>query len=151
MKLKDLVGSGDKIMLFTLPFIAAGLAANILVPSAFSVGGPTGYLKVASIVVLVPGVAVWFWSVALILTRTSRGKLITTGPYALFKHPLYTGVSLLVLPWVGFLLNTWLGALVGVALYTASRIFSGREEASLSKTFGSAWASYLKTVMVPWL
>lgn len=33
------------------------------------------------------------------------------------KHPLYTAVALLVLPWLGFLLNTWLGALVGVVPY----------------------------------
>ena len=32
------------------------------------------------------------------------------------KHPLYTIVALLVLPWIGFLLNTWLGALIGSPL-----------------------------------
>jgi protein-S-isoprenylcysteine O-methyltransferase Ste14 len=151
MKLKNLVGSGDKIMLFTLPFLAAGLTANILEPSAFSVGGPPAYLKFASVAVLVPGVAMWLWSVVLILTKTSRGKLITTGPFSLVKHPLYTGVSLLVLPWAGFLLNSWLGALLGIAVYTGSRIFSGKEEAALSEAFGPAWNLYLEKVKIPWL
>jgi protein-S-isoprenylcysteine O-methyltransferase Ste14 len=32
------------------------------------------------------------------------------------KHPLYTSVALLVLPWIGFLLDTSVGALIGVAL-----------------------------------
>jgi protein-S-isoprenylcysteine O-methyltransferase Ste14 len=151
MKLKNLVGSGDKIMLFTLPFLAAGLTANILEPSAFSVGGPPAYLKFASVAVLVPGVAMWLCSVVLILTKTSRGKLITTGPFSLVKHPLYTGVSLLVLPWAGFLLNSWLGALLGIAVYTGSRIFSGKEEAALSEAFGPAWNLYLEKVKIPWL
>jgi protein-S-isoprenylcysteine O-methyltransferase Ste14 len=32
------------------------------------------------------------------------------------KHPLYTGVAFLVLPWLGFLFNSWLGAAIGVIL-----------------------------------
>lgn len=51
------------------------------------------------------------WPVYLILTKMPRRDLITTGPYALVQHPLYTGVALLVLPCVGFLCNSWLGAL----------------------------------------
>jgi protein-S-isoprenylcysteine O-methyltransferase Ste14 len=69
----------------------------------------------------------------------------------LVKHPLYTAVALLVLPWVGFLLNTWLGALIGIVLYIGSRIFAPREEASLSKTFGAKWDEYARTVRMPWL
>jgi Isoprenylcysteine carboxyl methyltransferase (ICMT) family. len=47
---------------------------------------------------LIPGVTIWIWSVVLILTKVPRGELITSGPYALVKHPIYTGVALLVLP-----------------------------------------------------
>jgi protein-S-isoprenylcysteine O-methyltransferase Ste14 len=62
------------------------------------------------------------------------------------KHPLYAAVALLVLPWLGFLLNTWLGALIGVALYVASRRFAPAEEAELSRTFGDAWQDYSHNV-----
>ena len=58
------------------------------------------------------------------------------------KHPLYTGVALLVLPWIGFLFNTWLGVLIGIILYIGSRIFSPEEEEILSKTFGTTWDEY---------
>ncbi len=134
MKLKTLVGSGDKIGLFTLPFLAVGLALNILYPEWFDVGGPANSLQLLSIIFLIPGIIIWVWSVALILAKVPHGELITTGPYALVKHPLYTGVSLLVLPWVGFLLNTWLGLLIGVVLYIGSRIYAPQEERQLSKT-----------------
>jgi protein-S-isoprenylcysteine O-methyltransferase Ste14 len=89
--------------------------------------------------------------VALILRKVPRGELITNGPYAIVKHPLYTGVALLVLPWVGFLFNTWLGAVIGIILYIGSRIFAPAEEAALSKTFGVAWDEYCNTVKIPWL
>jgi len=151
MKLKVLVGSGDKIGLLTLPFLIIGLILNILHPSLFSVGGPSIVLKVISIIILIPGITIWIWSIVLILTKAPREELITNGPYALVKHPLYTGVALLVLPWIGFLLNTWLGVLIGIVLYIGSRIFSPEEEKILSKTFGAAWDEYGNKVKIPWL
>jgi protein-S-isoprenylcysteine O-methyltransferase Ste14 len=151
MKLKVLVGSGDKVMLFTLPFLIIGLILNILFPSFFSVGGPAVGLKVVSILILIPGVTIWLWSVVLVLTKVPKGELITNGPYSLVKHPLYTAVALLVLPWLGFLLNTWLGVLIGIIMYLASRRFSPEEEELLSKAFGTAWDEYCNQVEIPWL
>jgi len=151
MKLKILVGSGRKIGLFTLPFLAAGVTLNVLFPKFFGVGGPTDTLRWVSAAILVPGVVIWIWSVVLILVKVPRHELITTGPYALVLHPLYTGVALLVLPWVGFLLNTWLGLLTGLVVYIGSRIWSPEEEKILAKIFGESWDQYRKKVLLPWL
>jgi protein-S-isoprenylcysteine O-methyltransferase Ste14 len=151
VQLKYLVGSGDTIGLFVLPAIVIGLILNVLFPSLFAVGGPSTVLAVISYVALVPGVIIWIWSVVLIVTRVPKRQRITEGPYSLVKHPLYTGVAFLVLPWFGFLLNSWLGVLIGLALYVASRLYSPREEAALSETFGSAWDEYCNKVKIPWL
>jgi protein-S-isoprenylcysteine O-methyltransferase Ste14 len=150
-KLKTLVGRGDRIGLFTLPFLIVGLILNRVFPALFDVGGPPVVLKVFSVIMLLLGLTIWIWSVVLILTKVPRQELITTGPYALVKHPLYTGVALLVLPWLGFLFNTWLGLLIGIVLYIGSRIFSPEEETLLSKTFGTAWDEYCHQVKIPWL
>ena len=151
MKLKALVGSGDKIGLFTLPFLILGLILNRKKPSFFRVGGPPIFLKVISLLMLIPGLTIWIWSVILIVTKVPQRKLITNGPYSLVKHPLYTAVAFLVLPWIGFLLNTWLGAVIGIILYMGSRLFSPEEEELLSKTFGPTWDEYCKKVKIPWL
>jgi protein-S-isoprenylcysteine O-methyltransferase Ste14 len=151
MKLKELVGSGDKIGLLTLPFLIIGLILNIWFPSFFNVGGPSIVLKVISIIILIPGVTIWIWSVVLILTKVPKKELITNGPYSLVKHPLYTGVAFLVLPWIGFLFNTWLGVLIGILLYIGSRLFSPEEEEKLSKAFGTVWDEYCNKVKIPWL
>ena len=151
MKLKVLVGSGDKIGLFTLPFLLLGVMLNMLFPSFFSVGGPPMVLIVIALLMLLAGVTIWIWSVMLIVTNVPQKKLITHGPYSLVKHPLYTGVAFLVLPWVGLLLNTWLGVLLGITLYIGSRLFAPEEEELLSKTFGTAWEEYRKQVKILWL
>ncbi len=151
IKLRALLGSGEKIVLATLPALIAGIAANAIERSVFAVGGPPEALRLSSIVLLSVGVAIWAWSALLILTRVPRGELITTGPFAVIKHPIYTSVALLVLPWLGLLLNTWLGAAIGLIVYTASRRYAPEEEANLARTFGGAWDHYRETVKLPWL
>lgn len=151
MKLEALVGSGKRIGLLTVPFLIIGVILNALIPSFFNVGGPSFALEVISISVLIPGVTIWIWSVVLILTKVPKKELIVEGPYSLVKHPLYTGVALLVLPWAGFLLNTWLGAALGIVVYIGSRVFSPEEEETLSKTFGAGWDEYCNRVRIHWL
>lgn len=135
LRLRALIGCGDRIGAFVLPFALAGVAPNIAFPEEFSAGGPPPWLQAASAFVFVVGV-VWAWSVLLILTKVRAGEPVTTGPYLLVKHPVYTSVALLVLPWLGLVLNTWLGVLIGVALYGASGLFAPAEEADLAGRFG---------------
>jgi len=150
-RLETLVGSGDRIGLFALPFLVVGSVLNVLYPEPFRVGGPPSAVKLASACVLALGVLIWAWSVVLILVRVPRHELITTGPYAWVKHPLYTAVSLLVLPSAGLLFDSWLGIAVGIALYVGSRLFAPDEEQMLAATFGAAWDDYEKRVKIPWL
>lgn len=151
MTLKELVGSGDKIVLATLPVVIVGVILNIAFPSVFEVGGPSDALRTVSVAVLIPGVTIWLWSAVLIMRKVPRGELITTGPFAWAKHPIYTSVALLVLPWAGFLLDTWLGAALGVVLYAASRRYAPAEEAELAERFDTAWDEYARSVKIPWL
>lgn len=150
-RVAKLVGSGDRIGLFVLPFLVVGVLLHVRFPDVFAVGGPPAVLAVLSTIALVPGVTVWAWSVVLILKHVPRDELITSGPYAWVKHPLYTAVALLVLPWAGFLLDTWLGAVLGLALYAGSRLFAPAEEAALARTFGDRWEEYRSRVRLPWL
>jgi protein-S-isoprenylcysteine O-methyltransferase Ste14 len=149
--LKMLVGSGDKIGRFLLPFLVVGVTANVLWPSVFSVGGPSATVAAIAWAVLGVGVVIWLWSVVLILTKVPRRELITTGPFALMKHPLYTGVGLLVIPAVGVLLDTWLGIALGGLLYLAARRYAPEEERGLAETFGAEWDAYADSVLLPWL
>lgn len=151
MKLGVLIGSGHRIGLLVLPFLAVGLGANILRPAWFRVGGPPAPLAALAWAVLAAGVAVWAWSAYLVATRVPRGELITGGPFAAVKHPLYTGVALLVLPWAGFLCDSWLGVAIGGLFYLGRWLYASREEQALAARFGEAWQAYARSVWLPWL
>ena len=150
MKLKVLVGAGDRVMGLTLPFIVVGVIANILWPSWFRMGaGSTG--AIIGIVLVVIGVPLWLTSVAQVIVNVPKGRLITTGPFALMPHPLYTSVALLVFPGCGLLIDTWLGIALGAILYVSSRIFSPGEEKILTGIFPAEYPAYRKRVLLPWL
>ncbi len=150
MKLKILVGAGHKVMGLFMPFAVAGIVLNVIFPAWFTMGLGRGGL-ITGVVMLLVGVPLWLTSVAQILIFVPRGRLITTGPYAIMLHPLYTSVGLLVIPAVGLLLDTWLGFALGAVLYVSSRIFSPEEEKVLEKIFPKEYAEYRKKVFLPWL
>ena len=150
MKLKALVGAGDRVMGLILPFIVVGVAANIIWPAVFRMASSMGGL-IAGIVLLVIWVPLWLTSVVQILVYVPRKTLITNGPFRLMLHPLYTTVALLVFPGVGLVLDTWLGFALGAVLYVSSRIFSPSEEKLLAKYFPKEYPAYRGKVLLPWL
>lgn len=147
-QIKLLVGAGDRIMLYTLPFAVLGIVANVLWPAAFHVGTvgiPIG------VVLLALGVPMWIGSAVQILVYVPKGKLITTGPFAILIHPLYTSVALLVIPGVGMVFGSWVGFAIGLALYLSSRRFAPAEERDLAAQFPDEYPAYKKRVLLPWL
>jgi protein-S-isoprenylcysteine O-methyltransferase Ste14 len=148
--IKTLVGAGDRIMALTLPFAVAGVAANVLWPSAFRLGwGAAG--TTIGVLFLAIGVPLWLASVVQILLLVPKGRLITGGPFALMFHPLYTSVALLVLPGLGLLFDSWVGLSIGLVLYVCSRRYAPREERALAERFGEEYAAYRERVLLPWL
>ncbi len=150
MKIKTLMGAGDLIIGFTLPFAVVGIIINMLSPHFFRMNiGQSGII--VGIILLIIGVPIWLISVVQILVNVPRKRLITTGPFAVVLHPLYTSVALLVIPGVGFILNTWIGVGIGIILYIFSRLFSVKEEKELNDTFSNEYRLYRSKVLLPWL
>jgi len=149
-RIEALVGAGDRIMLSALPPLVLGLAANLLWPSVFRMGlGTAGAMVGATLLTI--GVPLWLTAVVQILNSVPKGRLITTGPFAIMLHPIYTSVALLVLPGLGLAFDSWLGFAAGAMLYLASRRFAPREERELAEHFGEAYAEYRRCVLLPWL
>src|SRR5829696_1761649 len=128
-----LIGVGHQI-LATVPF-AVGVAANLAWPSVFRM--ELGAMdRILGIIVLSSGLALYIASLLQVLVNVPRDTLITTGPFAVVRHPLYCAVSLLMIPGVGLLLDSWLGFVLGAVMYLAMRPFRGMEETHLAATSG---------------
>jgi hypothetical protein len=75
-------------------------------------------------------------------------RLVTTGPFAIIRHPMYAGLMLAAIGSVG-LYRTW-STVLFVSQLPVLVIRAKREEELLARTFGEAWERYAARVP-PWL
>ena len=79
-----------------------------------------------------------------ILPHRAATALVTKGPFALSRNPIYLGNTLL-LGGAGFVFaNAWLLLAAAAAAQAVSVLAIRREEAHLAAKFGAAWAEYAR-------
>ncbi len=128
-------------------------------PLALRFTSEVAYLDMAGTALAVAGVALAIWSRRVLGTnwsgavRITEGQhLIRTGPYAVVRNPIYTGIALSVLGTA--LVAGTIGGLLGFALVVASLWQKGRmEEQFLLTEFGEEYAAYQREVkfMIPFI
>jgi len=134
----------------TIAFLAAG--AWLWIPIPLRLGDPARWaLAVLGELLLVGGCLLYLWGLRVLgaMFAPSSGfgvalfaghQLITAGPYALVRHPMYLGVMLAA--WGSLLLyRTW--AVLGFSVIMLGlAVRARREERVLSDEFGEAWRAY---------
>ena len=79
-------------------------------------------------------------------------ELITTGPYAVVLHPIYTGILISFLG-MAIAISQVRGFIVSVLIFLAFRIKLCMEEQWMRSQFGEAYATYARqtAALVPYL
>lgn len=90
---------------------------------------------------LVAAVALWATASVHCSRATNAGKLATSGPYAVIRHPIYASVLLLGLG-LGCLFFSWLHLLVVVASVPLWWLESASEEREMTEQFGEEYDAY---------
>jgi protein-S-isoprenylcysteine O-methyltransferase Ste14 len=81
---------------------------------------------------------------ATILPHRAATALVTSGPFALSRNPIYLG-NTLVLTGAAFLFGSlWLLLAAAAAVLAVTVVAIRREEAHLSAAFGDAWSAYTR-------
>ena len=146
--------SGLGVLLMTIGFVAMGILLwrpiSIQVSEQFLFG-----LTIIGVIFYFSGIGLYLWGLITMRSQFAvssligaelykEHKLVTNGPFALVRHPLYVGV---ILTAVGALLlfRTW-----AMAIFTPmSFVVVGRaerEEKLLEQEFGEAWNTYAAKV-----
>ncbi len=91
------------------------------------------------------------WSVSLDVRE--RHTLVTSGVYAMVRHPMYTGFWLMALA-QALLLPNWIAGpagLVGFGILFFGRV--GREEEMMTAAFGEEYRAYMRRTsrVIPWI
>jgi len=142
----NIVGQGGKIILFMLPSLIAAILVHRYLPHVAALPESIGFIKPVGYLLLVPGLILWAAAVIQLLFGFSKGKLVTIGAYGLVRNPIYSSVTIFILPAVALMTLTWVYFIVSVFLYVGVMIFIGKEEKQLTKAFGKEYEDYMERV-----
>lgn len=133
--------------------IVAGFILGSLVPLPWAVGAARDMLQGAGFVLIVVAILLYSLTVRELwkhrTTVNPVGKsshLVTTGPFAFSRNPIYLANVLLM---VGIALatsNAWLIIIAFIAAWLEQQFAIVREERHLEARFGKAWRDYAKRV-----
>lgn len=100
----------------------------------------------AAIALGVSGLAIYVWSLMLLNRALKTGRLITVGPYAVVRHPVYAAWILLILPSIALALASWPLLAAPVVAYVSFKALITREDRVLDNAFGDEYRNYRKDV-----
>jgi protein-S-isoprenylcysteine O-methyltransferase Ste14 len=142
----NIVGQGGKIILFMLPSLVAAIWVHMYFPQIAALPESIDFIRPVGYILLPLGVILWATAVIQLLTGFSKGKLVTTGAYGVVRNPIYSSVTLFILPATALLTLTWVYFVPSVFLYLGVMIFIGKEEQQLTKAFGKEYKDYMARV-----
>jgi protein-S-isoprenylcysteine O-methyltransferase Ste14 len=109
-----------------------------------------GWLRWVGFVIGLAGLGLWTWTQAALgamwsaqLQLREQHHLVTTGPYARIRHPLYTAMCI----WstgVALVTANWIFVALAVMVVAGSCIRAPREEQMMIEQFGDEYREYIK-------
>ena len=140
-------GIGPKLALMNLPYILLSLAIMVRDPEFLNLEYlNTPLAKTAGFVWLAIGVIFWIASAWVFLHGFKTGKLITRGPFAWCRNPIYASMILFVIPSLGILFHSGIILSIALVLYLGFKISIHGEVILLRRTFGEEYERYEQSV-----
>ncbi|MFS8035574.1 methyltransferase family protein [Xanthobacter sp. AM11] len=133
--------------------LIAALVLGALAPSFWPglLAGPA--VRAGGALVAGLGISLDLWAIVTlhrartnILPHRPADRLVTHGPFALTRNPIYLGNTLLLLGLGLALANGWLVAAAPLAALATDRLAAQREERHLAAKFGPQFAAYAARV-----
>ena len=122
MEKLNFLGIGPKIGMVAIPFLAVAITLSVIYPQVFQFPSiPYVILLIAGIIFLGVGLVFYALTVRHLLKGLKGTKLMTSGPYAMCKNPLYASMILLLVPGLAFVLNSWLVLITSFLLTSCSK------------------------------
>lgn len=136
-------------LLFAVPF-AAGLLVQRVVPLGLG-GRPAAALLgaavlAAGLLLVLSGVAAVHAAGTTIVPHHPVSALLTGGPYAHTRNPMYTGLAIAVTGGALLAGTWWPLVLLPISIAAVRVLFIGPEERYLAGAFGDRYAHYRSTV-----
>lgn len=142
-----LFGCGPKLALLCLPYILLSLTVMFRYPEFLNLGFLEYlFFKYIGFIWLVLGIIYWIYSAVWFLKYFKPGRLITTGPFALCRNPIYSSIIVFIIPALALIFHSGLLFSIALVLYLGFRISIHGETIVLRRIFGEDYEIYEKSV-----
>lgn len=107
---------------------------------------PYGVARPLGWALLLAGVALWAAGLVAVHRAYNSDRLVTSGAFALVRHPVYAAWITLMLPGIALLTRSWPALLVPVVIYVVFKRLIRTEDEYLTQRFGQAYLDYRSSV-----
>jgi len=140
-------GIGPKLALLCLPYIALSAAVMLKYPEFLDIKFLARPLfRILGYIWLGIGIIFWAYSGMFFLKYFKTGDLITGGPFALCRNPIYSSLIVFITPSLGLIFHAGLIFTVSVVLYIGFKVSIHGENIVLQRTFGKEYERYEDSV-----
>jgi protein-S-isoprenylcysteine O-methyltransferase Ste14 len=139
-------GVGPKIGVPAAAYTFAAWAATAAWPGVFLLPAFPVFVEILGAVLIVAGLTVWIMGAIAVMRAYNRDELVTTGIFALVRHPVYAGWISLALPGLALVTRSWPMFLTPFLAYAIFRRFIPKEDEYLKERFGQPFVNYRRRV-----
>jgi protein-S-isoprenylcysteine O-methyltransferase Ste14 len=140
-------GIGPKLALLCLPYIILSILVMRRYPDFFDLGFlDSPDVRVLGFVGLGAGMIFWMSSGLYFLRHFKAGKLMTKGPFALCRNPIYSSILVFIIPSLALVLHSGLIFSISLVMYIGFKISIHGESHLLRSAFGEEFERYEKSV-----
>ena len=139
-------GVGPKTLVPSMSYALAAWAATSAWPGVFRLRWLPDVVVTAGAVLTAAGVAMWLVGAVAVMRAYNRDQLVTSGMFALVRHPVYAAWITLIFPGLALLTRSWPMWITPWIAYAIFRRLIHREDEYLERRFGQAYRDYRRRV-----
>jgi len=135
--------AGPKWGLITMICFSVAVIVHIVTYPRFEIASLSFFTcAIVGVLFVVTGICVYAVAFVSLQRGLRKGTLVTSGMYAIVRHPLYASSILFIIPGAALAFRSWLLLPMPAVAYTAFRIFIPGEERGLSEQYGEEFRLY---------
>lgn len=136
-------GIGPRIAVVALVYAVLARAAAYRWPDLCRLRFvPYVVIASAAVILLVIGVSMLVLAARSATREYNRDQLVTSGIFAVVRHPIYSAWIVLIVPGLALLSRSWPMLLTPVVAYAVFKLSIYREDEYLQQRFGDAYLDY---------
>ena len=139
-------GIGPKTFVPSFAYTLAAWAATSAWPRTFRLNWLPDIVVSAGVVLTAVGVVMWLVGAVTVMRAYNRDQLVTSGVFALVRHPIYAAWITLIFPGLALLDRSWPMLITPCIAYAIFRHLIHREDEYLEQRFPQAYRDYRRRV-----